>query len=77
MAQVRESRQELRRFMREARRGNPACVVSMQHDTLYCTVLYCTVLYYILYRWFNEGDQYPNNDNTAVYRWVLCRSPQF
>ena len=45
MAQVRESRQELRRFMREARRGNPACVVSMQHDTLYCTMLYYTVLY--------------------------------
>ena len=41
---------------------------------LYCTVLYCTTLYYtVLYtvtRWFNEGDQYPDTDNTAVYRWV-------
>ena len=41
---------------------------------LYCTVLYCTTLYYtVLYtvtRWFNEGDQYPDTDNTAIYRWV-------
>ena len=33
--QVRESRQELRRFMREARRTNPACLCSLQYDTLY------------------------------------------
>ena len=32
---VRESRQELRRFMREMRRANPACVLSLQYDTLY------------------------------------------
>ena len=48
-----------------------------------CTVLYCTTLYYtVLYtvtRWFNEGDQYPDTDNTAVYRWVyvVCRVPQY
>ena len=32
---VRESRQELRRFMREVRRANPASVCSLQYDTLY------------------------------------------
>ena len=32
---VRESRQELRRFMREVRRVNPTSVCSLQYDTLY------------------------------------------
>ena len=32
---VRESRQELRRFMREVRRANPASVCNLQYDTLY------------------------------------------
>ena len=32
---VRESRQELRRFMREVRRVNPASVCNLQYDTLY------------------------------------------
>ena len=32
---VRESRNELRKFMREMKRGNPACTVMLQYDKLY------------------------------------------
>ena len=32
---VRESRQELRRFMRDVRRANPASVCNLQYDSLY------------------------------------------
>ena len=35
----------------------------------YYIVLYCTVpVLDTITRWFNEGDQYPDTDNTAIYR---------
>ena len=32
---VRESRQELRKYMREVKRGNPSVVCNLQYDKLY------------------------------------------